>query len=77
MRMSNRRRKIDVDQDFQEWLDNIGKKVEEKNQEKTSRRKLTKDLANFFKGHINIEYDGSKFDINFVSGAGKKYEKKR
>jgi len=77
MRMSNRRRKIDVDQDFQEWLDNIGKKVEEKNQEKTSRRKLTKDLANFFKGYINIEYDGSKFDINFVSGIEKKYEKKR
>ena len=72
MRVTNRRRKIDVDQDFQEWVDSIGKKVEEKNQEKISRRKLTRDLANFFRGYINIEYDGSKFNIDFISGETKK-----
>lgn len=74
MRVSNRRRKIDVDSDFQEWLDDVKRKVEDKNKDTVSRRKFTKDLANFFKGYINIEYNGKGFEINFIGG--EKKEKK-
>ena len=76
-RISNRRRKIDVDMDFQQWIDNVMKSAEEKNNERYSRRKLTKDLVNFFVNNgWEIEYNGSEFKLEYIKNIRKKNDKK-